>query len=226
MKIAVIANGEWDIHWGRNELAEKQIDMVICADGGGNHAVSSGRIPDVLIGDLDSISDENLIKCQKGKTEIKKYPREKDQTDLELAAEYAERILQSNGDSQDEILLYAAGGKRLDHLLGNIALMLGAAKNGRRIRMVQENYQAWIILPGKEIIYGLQGQELSLIPLSEEAKVTSKGLYYELSDLTLFQSSTRGVSNVLREDQAEIEVHQGIVLAILIMKSDKVKNPS
>jgi thiamine pyrophosphokinase len=155
MKIAVIANGEWDPEWGRKEFAQKPIDVLICADGGGNLAISSGKIPDVLIGDLDSITEENLNRCRENNTKIKKYPREKDQTDLELALEYAETYLKAYGTQEDEISLYAGAGKRLDHLLGNIALMLQAAENNRKIKMVDKSFIAWVMLSGKEILQGI-----------------------------------------------------------------------
>jgi thiamine pyrophosphokinase len=215
MKVAVIANGNWDPHWGRKELAKEKIDVLICADGGGNHAVSSGRIPDVIVGDLDSISEASLSKCQSNNTKIKKYPVEKDQTDLELALEHAEEYLRAYGKPEDEIILYAAGGKRLDHLLGNIALMLHWAEKDRTIKMLDNNYQAWVMLPGTKTIKGTQGQELSLIPLSAKAQVTSRGLYYELDKLTLSQNSTRGISNVFKEDLAKIQVHEGKILVII-----------
>lgn len=219
MRVAVIANGEWDTHWGSGELGADQIDLIICADGGGNHALAAGKIPDVLIGDLDSITDQNLSRCQESQTKIIKYPQEKDQTDLELAMEYAEEYLQSYGHPEDEIILYAAGGKRIDHLLGNIALMLGWAQKKRRVKMLDKGFQAWIMLPGIEVVYGAVGQELSLISLSEHARVTSQGLYYELNNLVLKQNSARGISNVFQNEQANIEVHDGFILAVLLMEA-------
>lgn len=219
MKVAVIANGEWDISWGRQELELQAFDLIICADGGGNHALASGRIPDVLIGDLDSITPGNLKICQEKGTVIKKYPREKDQTDLELALDYAEAYLIRHGQQEDVIDLYAAGGKRLDHLLGNIALMLGAAEHNRRIRLIDQSSVAWIRREGREKIQGNPGQGLSIIPLSERAVVTSRGLYYLLNRLTLLQNTTRGISNVLTADEAEIEVHEGKVLLIILQES-------
>lgn len=221
MRVAVIANGEWDTEWGHSELSSKKFDILICADGGSNLAVSAGKIPDVLIGDLDSISSKNLRKCQEHNTIIKEYPKEKDQTDLELAVEYADSYLQANGKPEDEIVLYAAGGKRLDHLLGNIALMLGWAQKKRIVRMVDKSYQAWIMLPGTQIIHGTKGQELSIVALTEKAKVASQGLYYELNDLTLLQSSARGISNVFRNEQAEIKLLEGLIMVIILMESDK-----
>jgi len=220
MKVAVMANGEWDVTWGQEALAKTQIDMLICADGGANHAISSGSIPHVLIGDLDSITADNLSICQSEKTEIIQYPREKDQTDLELAVEYAHSYLQSCGQSEDQIMLYGAGGKRLDHLLGNIALMLGYAQRQRTVKMIDKNHQAWIMPPGTQVVHGAKGQELSIIPLSEKATVSSKGLYYELNNLTLFQNAARGMSNVFRNNQATIDVHDGMIMVIVLVDTN------
>jgi len=221
MKVAVIANGDWDIHWGREQFAKEQVDVLIGADGGGNLAISSGKIPDVLIGDFDSITTENLDVCRENHTIIQKYPREKDETDLELALAYAEALLQSRGYPGDEIALYAGGGKRIDHFLGNLALLLRAAENNRRIRMIDKSFVAWMMLPGKETIRGTPGQELSIIPISESALVTSRGLYYELNSLVLRQNKARGISNVFKEKYAEIEVHRGKIFIVLLQGNDR-----
>jgi len=219
MEIAIIANGEWDTSWGKKELGQKQYELLIAADGGANYALAAGRLPDVLIGDLDSVNSEVLTKCQQGHTLIEKHPREKDETDLELALNYAHSYLEKHGAPNDEICLYAATGKRLDHLLGNIGLMLGYATQKRRIRMLCKDYQAWVLTPGKELISGKKEQELSLIPLTEKARLSSKGLYYELAHLTLLASSARGISNVFLGQVAEIEVHEGKVLVVLLTDS-------
>lgn len=217
MKVVVIANGDWDIEWAKAELS-KEIDILICADGGGNLALVSGRIPDVIVGDLDSLTEDNLEKCQNCNTKIKKYPCQKNETDLELALEYAQKYLESYGQPEDEIILLGAGGKRLDHLLGNIALMIAYAEVGRRIIMKDKSSQAYVILPGREKLKGSKGQEISLLALSEEAVVTSKGLFYEMDRLILPQKSPRGISNIFTGSEAELVIHQGIVLAVFLNK--------
>ncbi|UWG96169.1 thiamine diphosphokinase [Dehalobacter sp. DCM] len=212
MKTAVMANGEWDFEWGRSELDKSKIAMLICADGGGNLAIASGRLPDILVGDLDSITDDNLERCIKGHTEIKKYPKEKDETDLELAVAYAEMVLKSTATPQSEIILYAAGGKRMDHLMGNISLMIGYAQKGLRLKMKDKQSEAWVMVPGKEIIKGNIGQQLSIVPLSDYACISAEGLYYELDRLNLAQHSPRGISNVFTHEEITIEIHEGKAL--------------
>lgn len=232
----MIANGEWDTEWGKDELSP--FDLLIAADGGGNRVLESGLPPHVLIGDLDSIHPENLEKCRYQGTLIHQYPREKDETDLELALEYAVAQLSKNEalqtrrsspDIQDvqeeqfgkaqhplkDIYLFGATGGRVDHLLGNLALMLGYFKKGYRIRVKDPYHELWLI-GGAEKIRGQKDQEISLIPISESAVVRTEGLYYPLNHETLKQDSPRGISNVFLGENALIDVSDGIVLAVLL----------
>lgn len=210
MKIAVLANGAWDLEWGSQVL--KEVDFLICADGGANHAALSGRIPNLLIGDLDSITPEILKQCENAGCVIERFPCEKDETDLELALIYAEE--QARLVNERDIWLYGAIGKRIDHFMGNIALMLAYARKGYRIRLVDPEHEIWI-LQSRECIRRSLGQELSLIALSEKAVVTTEGLYYPLQQGVLLQDSPRGMSNLFLGEEAVIQVHEGWVLVVL-----------
>lgn len=215
MKAAVLANGDWDADWGSRELA--QLDILICADGGGNSALQAGRIPEVLIGDLDSISSENLEKCRQNGVIIQQFPREKDETDLELALEYAVKQLQLQppGLNPQIIWLYGAIGGRVDHLLGNMALMLQYYKKGFSIHLKDPLHEIYL-LQGRETLKGCPGQELSILPVTETARVTTQGLYYPLKGEVLKQDSTRGISNVFSEEEAVVEVDEGIVMLVVL----------
>ena len=218
-KIAVLANGVWNSEWGKRVLNE--VDFLICADGGANYAALSGRTPDIVIGDLDSISPENLTLCESIGCVIERYSCEKDETDLELALLRAEEKASLVG--QSDIWLYGASGHRIDHFLGNLALMLGYARKGYRIRLVDPDQEMWIIQGREEIIAPL-GQELSLIALSEKAIVTTEGLYYPLQQGVLYQDSPRGISNVFLGGKAVIEVHEGWVMVVVPNLGDGGRN--
>jgi thiamine pyrophosphokinase len=211
MKLAVLANGDWDSAWGIKALAD--IDVLICADGGGNHALRSGRIPDYLIGDMDSIFPMNLKICEQSDCIIQRYPSQKDETDLELALLRAEEQVRSA--NEQDIWLYGVSGKRIDHVLGNLALMLAYAQRGLRLCAVDPKQEMWIIRRYEEI-QASAGQVLSLIPLSEKAVVSTEGLFYPLKKGVIFQNSPRGISNVFTGERAVVEVHEGWVLAVLL----------
>ena len=215
-KIAVLANGSWDSVWGKQVLEE--VDFLICADGGANNAALSGRLPDLLIGDLDSILVENLEQCENMGCAVERFPCEKDETDLELALSRAEEQALFVGER--DIWLYGATGKRIDHFLGNLALMLAYARKGYRVRLVDSKHEMWI-LQGREEITGSQGQEVSLIALTDRAVVTTEGLYYPLQQGVLLQESPRGISNVFLGEKAVVEVHEGWVLVVLPEDGDE-----
>ena len=198
------------MEWGKQVL--KEVDFLICADGGANYAALSGRLPNLLIGDLDSILPENLSQCENAGCVIERYSCEKDETDLELALCRAEE--QASLVGEQDIWLYGATGKRIDHFLGNLSLMLAYARKGYRIRLVDPEHEMWV-LRGREEIRASLGQEISLIAMSEKAVVTTEGLYYPLQQEELFQDSPRGVSNVFLGEEAVVQVHDGYVLVVL-----------
>ncbi|MDD2233432.1 MAG: thiamine diphosphokinase [Desulfitobacteriaceae bacterium] len=211
MKVAMLVNGTWDSEWGKQELGD--VEFLVCADGGANLALLSGRLPDVLIGDLDSITPANLVKCIKGGTKIVRYPKEKDQTDLELALDYA--CFQAPAEFRNgKIWLYGATGGRIDHLLGNIALLLAYARRGWRIILKDPEHVIWIIQK-QEIIIGDKGHQISFLSLTEKAVVTTEGFYYPLKFENLFQDSTRGISNIFLGRQGYVRVDEGWVLAVM-----------
>lgn len=224
MRTVVVANGEWNSEWGKQELAS--FDLLVAADGGADRILESGYLPHALIGDLDSVQPENLEKCRVQGIHIQQFPREKDETDLELALEYAvSRIkeledraaLQNPSSNKQEqlkdIWLLGATGGRVDHLLGNLAIMLGFLKRGFRIRAKDPYHELWLIR-GQEKLKGEKGQELSLIPFSEVAVVRTEGFYYPLNNDTLRQDSPRGISNVFLGEDAFVDVSEGVVLAV------------
>lgn len=209
-RIAVLANGGWDAEWGRKILQE--VDYLICADGGANYAALSSRLPDLLVGDLDSVSPENYRRCLEAGCSVERYPSEKDETDLELALLRAAEKAREFGSK--EIWLLGATGKRIDHFLGNVALMLGYARQGYKLYLADPEQELWIIR-GREEIRGSAGQQLSLISLSEKAVVTTEGLYYPLQQGVLPQDSPRGISNVFLGEKAVVEVQEGWVMAVM-----------
>ena len=67
----------------------KKSDYIIAANGGSNHAKNFGLIPDIIIGDLDSISKEDYLFFLKNGSDFKKYDPIKNKTDIHLAIDYA-----------------------------------------------------------------------------------------------------------------------------------------
>lgn len=175
-------------------------DLIICADGGYNHARNMDIMPDVLIGDLDSASGYDDVKNRL------EYPVRKDFTDGELAVMYA------NEHGCDEIVLAGMTGNRLDHTIADI-MLLAHCKKGV---LIDDNNEIYL-LRDKLIIEGYRGQTLSIVPITGDAEgVSTSGLEYPLNAETLHFASTRGISNVMTAEKCEITIEKGLALVIKV----------
>ena len=84
MRALVFANGTCPNRQVARQLAA-EANLIVCANGGTHHALSLGVRPDVVIGDLDSLTDEARRDLERHGAAICPHPVRKDQTDLELA---------------------------------------------------------------------------------------------------------------------------------------------
>lgn len=170
-------------------------DLVIAADRGVEVLLAAGLTPDLLIGDLDSAAPQSVALCC---AETQRAPREKNETDLELAA----RTALSYG-ARDICILGATGG-RVDHLLGNLAVLLWLHGQGAKA-VIEDAQQTIRVVCGSARLVGEPGQTVSIVPAGQPATVTASGMRYPLDRLTLRPDQARGVSNVLLGQQAQIE---------------------
>jgi thiamine pyrophosphokinase len=185
-----------------------QPDFVIAADSGLDHAESLGLTVDLLVGDLDSVTDEALARARAGDTEIEQHPEDKDATDLELALGAAVR------HGAGRIVVVGGGGGRMDHLLANAMLIASPAWADVDVEWLVDSARL-LAIRHEASITGAVGDILTLLAVGEPADgVTTVGLEYQLTDDVLLASSTRGVSNVFTEPTATIRVRNGVVLAI------------
>ena len=140
MKAFIISNGQMSNNdFYLNLFKEQRPDYVICADGGANHLKKLGIIPNTIIGDLDSISIKDLEYYKNLEVEIIKYPTKKDETDTQLAIQYATTL------PIKEIVLLGVIGDRIDHSLGNIYLMEDIVLKGLRVSIINENNIVYLI---------------------------------------------------------------------------------
>ena len=214
MKIFIFANGNFSDH--RNAFTIQQPgDLLIAADGGARHCREMGLYPQVAIGDFDSLSPTELDEMQAAGTQLIRYPPRKDFTDLELAIEYS---LQLN---PDEILIYGGLGQRWDQTLANLLLLAGSHRDNTSLRMIDEQQEIMPVSgPGSLVIRGNPGDTVSLIPIAGHAEgVSTEGLEYPLLDETLYFGATRGVSNVVLENTASINLRNGMLICVLIHNS-------
>jgi thiamine pyrophosphokinase len=205
-KAVIICGGEIE-NYSYAERFIENAGYVICADGGARHARKMNAIPDVLLGDFDSISDEDYA-FFKSRADIKVYPIEKDKTDSEIAVDLA--LEKGCG----EIIILGGLGTRLDHSIANIFLLKKIHDAGARGMLADEKTRVFFVSE-RIRLEREEGFKISIIPIGGEARgITTTGLYYPLADEDIDYGSTRGLSNEFVADTAEITVGEGTILVI------------
>ena len=173
----VVGNGEFPSHPFPLSVLD-QAPCVVCCDGGANALVESGRLPDWIVGDGDSLSEENRIRFQ---DRIHRIPDQEtnDQTK-------AVRYLQKRGFRR--IAIVGATGKREDHTLGNISLLLDYMKSGMEVRTITD-YGVFVPAKDTQTFAAHPGQQISIINFGAKG-LQGEGLVYPLSDFTNWWQGT------------------------------------
>ncbi len=205
--ICIVANGYVsDYNFFKNRL--DQADFIICADGGAKHLYKIKKIPDIIIGDLDSLCKKQISYFECKKVKFIKYPAKKDATDTELATDYAKEM------NPYEIIYLACTGNRIDHVLSNISMLKRNLDNNILSRITDENNEIFLINKCIEIS-GEIGDIISLVPYSQTVKgIYSKGLEYPLKNFTMKSGTSIGISNRLVLSKAKITIKKGELLVI------------
>ena len=206
-RIIIFANGDLpDIDKARAILRDD--DYIICADGGTRHASSLDLKPALVIGDMDSADSALLKKLQADGVAIELYPRDKNETDLELAIAKAIEL------APKEIVIVAALGGRLDQTLANIALLGDVRLSTFDIRL-DDGVEEILFCRDQVEVMGRSGDIISLIPWGEVVTgVQTENLKWKLNNETLYPEKTRGISNEMLSGQARIEIQSGILLCV------------
>ena len=218
MTVLIFANGVIeDVQWIRPYL--QNATAVIAADGGSTHLHRLNQPPTLIIGDQDSLTPEVQGWLDEHDAHFITYPAAKDETDLELALLYAVDHF------VDELLLFGTLGGRLDQMLANILLLTHPKLNGRSVKLVTVNETAWLVTDQTTIV-GNIGETVSLIPLGGDVHMKrTNGLEWPLNNEILSFGLARGISNVLHQPTATIELHSGTLLCIHTRHEGNKTNP-
>ena len=177
-------------------------DYVIAADAGYAACRAAGIVPDLLVGDFDSMDQPDF-------PNIRRAPVEKDDTDTGLA------LRQGLSLGYRTFRVYGGtGGARLDHTLANLQLLLWLRRQGARGYLYDRDFvytaieNESITIP-KAVEWGL----LSVFCLGAEARgVWESGVQYPLRDAALSAAFPLGVSNHILAAEARVSVREGALL--------------
>ncbi len=208
--ILIITGGRIDDEFLLSQYKSRNYKMIIAVDHGLHAADRLNITPDCIIGDFDSVTDSLLDKFRARSIPIQTFPMEKDKTDTEIAIELA---ITHNPTSID---IVGATGSRMDHVLANIHLLRLPLQMNIRTTLLDSNNK--IYLKDKNFMIKKQeqyGDYVSLLPFGDKVLgLTLVGFKYPLNHITYSAGSSLGVSNVILEQEARIELSEGILIVI------------
>jgi thiamine pyrophosphokinase len=186
----------------------KTSDYIVCADGGANSAWKLNIVPDIILGDFDSISESTIQHYRKVKM---LRIADQDSTDLEKAIRHC--IEQHHRT----VCIIGATGSRLDHTTG----ALGCFKKFQwKVNLVFLDTEGALSGIKKSVkIETEAGDRISLIPLDRCVGVTTTNLKYRLNDDDLELGVREGISNIATGNEVKISVRKGTLLLYKFHKS-------
>ena len=203
----IISAGDAD----KIEIIKNKNDLIIACDGGLEHCRNNNILPDMVIGDFDSLGyipdNENTLVL----------PIEKDDTDTAFAVKYAMK------KEYKKIIIYGGtGGKRADHTYANITLLAYVSKKGGQAYLDCGNYSITAITDSQIIFNKDMNGDVSVFSFNERSTgVYEKGLKYSLVNSILENCNPIGVSNSFTGQESVIAVKSG---TLIIYFSGKICN--
>ncbi len=211
MNSLILTGGQMDLPFAKKYVASQTWDQVIAADSGLRFCVEAEMTPDVILGDFDSAIPDDLLYFERCNPErIRRFPREKDETDTELAVSCA------LASGAGRITVLGGTGCRIDHMLGNVQLLLRILEADAEGFLVDPHNRIRLIREGLTLRREEQfGTYVSLVPFTPTVEgLTLTGFSYDVEDFTLQSGTSRGTSNEIRAEEATIAFREGILLVI------------
>lgn len=207
MKILIIGSGK---SFNKSLVTKyfNECDYVISADGGASALYNYKMIPDIIIGDLDSISIEAKRFFENMNVNFERFPTKKDKTDMEISIDYALNM------KCTEITLLGATGTRFDHSLANVFLLINLMNKGIKAKIIDSNNEIYTVNDSIELIKE-ENSYVSIIPIiNENVNITTTGFEYETNNKLFELGSTLGISNEIKDNIGKINVNDGVCLVI------------
>ena len=206
--IVLIANGEFPTHSKALKIFNNS-EYIICCDGAANSLKEKDKSPDIIIGDLDSINSELL--CLENTKFI--HIENQNDNDLRKALKWI-----SENMKIEKLSIIGSTGLREDHTIGNIATFLYKTYDFEI--EFPTNTGCFYVINQSRTFETFIGQYISLFCISDNQKVTTTGLKYELENNPINLYS--GTLNIAQKKQITINLKLNIpVLLYLCYENEK-----
>ncbi|NBP53616.1 MAG: thiamine diphosphokinase [Actinobacteria bacterium] len=197
-------------------------DLVVAADSGVDSAFALGLHPDVVIGDLDSVSASVLARARESNVTVIQSPTDKDLTDTELALAH----LLTVGARHATVL--SPGGGRLDHSHGLLAALANPALSAIAVEAIIDTAHVTVLHGADTRSIPLRGSHLTALhAMNGVARgVTTSGFRWNLTDEDLAPWVSRGVSNEMVAPVAEVSVDHGALIVVQPLAHNQSPTPN
>ena len=200
-KVVILGNGDFPNHPYPFEVLDKA-DTIICCDGAADELIRIGKIPSVIVGDLDSLSHEAKLKF----SDIIIHIPDQETNDQTKAVNWALK------SGFKDLVIIGNTGRREDHTIANISLLSDYAKLAN-IRCLT-NTGIFTPISKTTTFNSFAGQQVSIFSLSKGTRITSHNLKYQLNNLILDKlwmgtlNEATGSDFILEFEEGELIVYQ------------------
>ena len=222
----VVADGDVDVSVLTELAAAPEPPLLIAADGGAAQVLATDIVPDVVVGDFDSLAAADLARLEALGVELLVAAPDKDESDMELCLLAA----LERGASRVTIV-GALGLVRPEHGVANLLLLADPRFDGVELTITGRGSSIRRVGtaggPGEAVIEGEPGDFVSLFPLDPMVGgVDTEDLRFPLTDETLTLGPSRGLSNELTTARARVTTRRGRLLVIHTRRSSADAEPA
>jgi thiamine pyrophosphokinase len=208
LRAAIFLNGAPDPPELLKRIAGRA-ELVVAADGGARYALDAGVVPDLVVGDMDSLGEAQTREVEERGALLERHPSRKDKMDGHLA------VLAVRDRGATAVDLLCAAGGRFSALFAVPHILLAAERMGLRATMVARWGQAFVLESGSRTIAGSPQDSVSVFPFTGPATgVTLEGFSYPLENARLEIGDTLGFHNELIGRAGRVSVGGGTLLVI------------
>ena len=173
----ILANGDYPTAPIPLQILNKA-PYVACCDGGANEYITKGHLPNIIIGDGDSLCDE----FRQQYASLIHHNPDQETNDQTKAVQYL------HAQGMNQIAIVGATGKREDHTIGNISLLMEYMRMGCEVRSYTD-YGMFIPCRGTRTFDSHPGQQISIFNFTAK-DMKSNGLAYPIYDFTTWWQGT------------------------------------
>jgi len=176
---------------------------TVAVDGGCRFFMAADFVPDIIIGDLDSI--RSIPRRFKAQSLLLTHSPDKDKSDLHLALEYA------MGEKARAVDIVSPVIDEVDHFLGNVMLLelidrMATSAVMPKVRIVAPDYEILWVHDSSRSFSDCAGDRLSVIPMSAAIKLTCRGTEYPAERIRIGRGHSRGLRNRIIRGRASVTI--------------------